>query len=213
MTYSYSNQMQSVSIQNQPSTTATIIAGAGLGAVGGTIVGACKKLPINKHGEATDKFAKQVFEKSSKKEELEIYNQTKNILKKINKTVSADELKKLINTNKKAMSNFCKDLNITLNNYLSKITDKNLKSNKKIIKESLNLTNNLKFQDIKNQIQACWNSAEKKFQKANGVKDEVFKQIKNIKNPSKGKNIAKCAGIGALITGVLAFIATQMQSK
>lgn len=218
MSYSYSDQANyynqpNYAINNKPSAMPAVIGGAVVGALGGTIVGACKKTPVNKRGEATDKFAKEVYEKSLKDEAKNIYNQGKNILKKIDKISTPDELKALINKNKKCLTTFCNDIGQSLESFLKNITDKNFKQNKKVIKERIVTTNNAKFQNTKNQIQACWNSVEKKFKKVNGVKDEIFKQIKNIKNPTKGKMIAKCAGIGALITGVLAFIGINLQSK
>ena len=66
---------------------------------------------------------------------------------------------------------------------------------------------------MKNQIEACWNKDQKKFIKVDSVKDDVFNAIEKSKGGIKWGTVAKYGAIGAVVAGVLGFIAGKFMTK
>ena len=203
----YTNQpyvVQEPVKQSQPlrlnKTTAATVCGAGLGAVAGITVGAIKNPYIN-NGSATDEFVKRVYEKYAKSDDAvkKIYKQENEILSKLRKVRSVDDLKTLFNNNKEAAKEYCDAVGKTPDEFIENVTKNNLSSNKKTIKEKLSAEIKTRFQSAKNDIEKCWNKSEKKFAKADGVSDKMFEAI----NKSKG-------GMKAMIIGKYALIATAV---
>lgn len=195
-----------------PAVVGTGIVGAGIGAFIGN-----KKNPfITKSGEVVDAFAKSAYEKYVNKATdatKNAYNGGLNILKKIDTINSPEELKTLFNNNKEAAKDICAELKQTPEEFLSRVSEKNLSNNKKVIKEKINAGNNTRYQDMKNQIQICWDSEKKKFVKNDAVKDDAYKAIKKATKGIKGKIIAKYAAIGAGIAGLTGFIIGKFMNR
>lgn len=230
MTYSYSNQLnygpQQVPLQyegmtyQKPSLVPMTLGGAAIGGIAGAGYGAYKNNNINnfisKEGEVTDTFAKTTFEKyinHSAKEGKEAYNGGLNILNKIDSIKNPEELKQLFDANKEAADDICKELKQKPEDFIKNITNKNLEANKKVIKEKINATNNTRYQNIKNQIQACWNSEKNKFVKNNSVPDEIFNIIKKTSSGTNWKILGKCAAIGSAIAAVATYISGKLLIK
>lgn len=193
----------------KPSAMPVAIGGAVVGGGIGAYLGNKKNPYITKNGEIADTFAKNAYEKyinGTTGAGKEAYNGSLEILKKIDNIKTTDELKNLLNANKEAANDICAELKQTPDEFLSKVSQDNLNANKKVIKEKINAGNNTRFQDMKNQIQACWDKDKKKFVKNDNVKDDVFKAIKKSTSGVKNKIIAKYAAIGAAIAGVTGFI-------
>lgn len=217
MTYSYSAPLTYGPQQNgvyydgmtyqKPSAAPVAIGGAVIGSGVGAIIGSKKKSNIAKNGEVTDTFAKSVYEKYVDKVAdagKESYNGGKEILKKIDGVKTPEELKVLFDANKEAATDICTELKQTPDEFLNNVTKDNLKANKKTIKEKITAGNNTRYQDMKNQIQACWDKDKKKFVKNENVNEEVLKILK--KSTSSIKNILKGAAIGGAIAGVAGFV-------
>lgn len=232
MTYSYSNQMpanygpQQAQFQynemryQKPSAMPYAITGAVLGGAAGAGIGAYKSNQnssfVSKTGEIADNFAKNVFEKYIKKaggEAQKSYQGNLNILNKINNIKTPEELKALFEANKEASDLFFKDLNQTSDDFIKKVTPQNLAENKKTISDNITAKNKTLYQDMKNQIQACWNKDKKKFVKSENVSDDVFKIIKKSTGGVNWKTIGKYAGIGALATAIIAYFAGLLTTK
>lgn len=218
MTYSYQPNFvangQANDMYSQKKSIAPSVA-LGTGAIGGTIatVVASKKHPyISKKGEATDTFTKNVYKKYAKtaSEELKnTYNQSKNLLNKINSVKSVEDLKTLINNNKNAMTNFNSG---KVDDFLNNITDENLKENKEVIKKHLETSRNTSLRDLKNKINTCWDKDKKAF--VNDIKNEkMVEAIKYSAKKYKLKSVAKCGIITTLITSIASFIACKLLDK
>lgn len=200
----------------KPSVAPTVIGTAVIGGAIGAFAGNKKNPFITKSGEVVDSFAKSAYEKYVNKVPSagkEAYEGGLNILKKIDSVKSPEELKNLFDTNKEAAKDVCAELKQTPEEFLKKVTDKNLGNNKKVIKEKINAGNNTRYQDMKNQIQICWDSEKKKFVKNDAVKDDAYKAIKKATKGIKGKIIAKYAVIGAGIAGLTGFIIGKFMNR
>lgn len=189
-----------------------VLVGGGVGAYLGN-----KKNPyITKNGEISDTFAKSAYEKYVNKATdagKEAYNGGLEILKKIDGVKSPEDLKALFDANKDAASDICTELKQTPEEFLNNVSQDNLSANKKTIKEKINAGNNTRYQDMKNQIQACWDKDKKKFVKNDNVKDDVFKAIKKSTGGIKSKIIMKYAAIGGAIAGVTGFVLGKLFIK
>lgn len=217
MAYSYSNPLtygtqQPVFYDGMTEKKSSSIPyGAGglvLGAAAGGFAGNKINPFFSKNGNATDTFARNVFDKAIEKAndtEKNSYKQGLEILKEIDKVSTTDELKTLANSNKEAMKNVCTELGQSPDEFLQNITDNNLAANKKTIKEKIKAGNNTRYQDIKNNIQASWDKENKTFKKVDSVKQEIFDSITEATKGVKGKLIAKYAAIAGLATGIGAF--------
>lgn len=224
MTYSYSSPLTYGPQQNgvyydgmtyqKPSAVPFAVGGTVIGSGVGAIIGSKKKPNIAKNGEVTDTFAKSVYEKYVDKVAdagKESYNGGKEILKKIDGINSPEELKALFDANKEAATDMCTELKQTPDEFLNNVSKDNLKANKKTIKEKIVAGNNTRYQDMKNQIQACWDKDKKKFVKNENVNEEVLKILK--KSTSSVKNILKGAAIGGAIAGVTGFVLGKLFIK
>lgn len=226
MTYSYSTPLTYGPQQNVvhyegtthtkpsalPATMGSLLVGGGIGAA----IASCKTPYLTKSGEISDTFARTTFENyinRTAESGKEAYEGCLNILKKIDNIKNPEELKALMDANKEAGKEICNEMKQTPEEFLSNITKENLNENKKVIKDKITATNNSRYQNIKNQIQACWDKENKKFIKKDTVKEEVYQTIKNSTTKMKGKVIAKYAAIGAGIGGVLGFAATKLFNK
>lgn len=225
MTYSYSGPLTYEPQQNglyyqgqsyqKPSAVPAALTGAVLGGATGAVIANCKKPYMPKNGEFADSFVKTVYDKYMKNANnsgKEAYEGGLNILKNIDSVKSAEELKTLFKENELAAKDICTELKQTPEEFLERVTDKNLNKNKKTIKEKINAGNNTRYQDMKNQLEACWDKSKKKFVENDSVKEEVFKAIKKSSEVS-AKTIGKHAAIGAAVAGVLGFISAKLFIK
>lgn len=226
MTYSYSSPLTYGPQQNgvyyesmeykKPSAVPATIGGMAIGGITGAIIGNRKNPYMTKSGEVLDSFAKTAYEKyvsTATDAGKEAYEGSQNILKKIDTVKSPEELKTLLDSNKEAAKEICTELKQTPEEFVEKVTQDNLGKNKTTIKEKITAGNNMRYQDMKNQIQACWDKDKKKFVKNDNVKEDVYKAIKKSTNGIKGKIIAKYAAIGAAIAGAVGFIAAKLFIK
>jgi len=226
MTYSYSGPLTYGPQQNgvyydsmeykKPSAAPATIGGLVVGGATGAIIGNRKNPYMTKTGEVLDSFAKTAYEKyvnTVADAGKEAYEGGLNILNKNVSVKSPEELKTLLDSNKEAAKEICTELKQTPEEFMGRVTQDNLGKNKTTIKERITAGNNTRYQDMKNQIQACWDKDKKKFVKSDNVKDDVYKAIKKSTNGIKGKIIAKYAAIGAAIAGVVGFIAAKLFIK
>ena len=226
MTYSYSTpltygpQQEAVYYEGTthqkasslPATIGTAVIGGGIG----SYIGYKKAPKMMKNGEITDSFVKTTFENYINKSTdsgKEAYKEGLNILNKIDSVKNPEELKKIMDANKEAAKEICAEMKQTPEEFLSNISKDNLKENTKFIKEKITAGNNARYQNFKNQIQACWDKEKKTFVKKETVKEEVYNVIKNSNNKIKGKIIAKYAAIGAGIAGLMGFVASKFINK
>lgn len=208
MTNSYSNPLtygqpvQAYDTQAKKQSSAPYgIAGLAVGGAAGALVGYKKNPFIAKNGEATDVFAKNVYEKYAEKAKDSIkkpYEQTKEILKNLDSVKTLEELKTLFSKNKEVADS----LEITVDN----VNTNNLAETKKTIKENLEAKNKTRFQDMKNKIKTFWDAEKKKFFKPEGSDESIFNAINDAKKGVKGKLIAKYTAIGAIGLGIITTI-------
>lgn len=226
MSYSYQNGMpanynmpygnQEIYVQNnvnKSSGIGAVATGTAVGAAAGGLLGYFNNPLVSKNGVATDKFTKKVYETYIKKGTNPLqksYEQGNTILNKIDKTKTVSELKDLFNSNKEATETFCNELKISIDEYFKNITDSNLSQNKEIIKDRIKNSNKLKFQNIKNDIQACWRQKNKTFEKASNVSQELFDSIKEASKGLKTKSILMYAAIAGVVGGILGFIGHKL---
>lgn len=216
MTVSYSNpvvygpqkEINNAKYQNQSSIGRTFATGAVIGGTGGLTAGIIKNPFVSRHNEVSDTFARTVYEKVNTSGK-DAYKESLNILKEIDKVKTPEELKTLFNNNKKAAEEIVQGTGESVDDFINKITEDNLKTNKNTIKKQINSTNNTRYQDIKNKILSFWDKDKKKFV-SNNSEDEVFKAIKSSKFGIKAKTIGKYTAIGALATGVIALVCKQL---
>ena len=189
--------------QNRKSYTPAAILLAG---VGGGVVGYCKsKHPISKDGKVSDNFAKEVLEKHVKKngteQEKRIYEQSRNILKKIGKIKTVGHFKELVENNRKVFSS--EQLGIDIEKYMNSVSKTNLKENKDTIKRIAEGNNMAKIQTIKNQALQCWDKDKKSFKKSDNVDSKLFDIINKTKSKNQWKKAIKYGGIAAGVMGAL----------
>ena len=224
MSYSYSNPVVYGPQYNEYYETTTkkkntfpmLVTGSVLGGGGGAFLGAKSKSYITKSGDIADSFAKNVYEKSIsalKDGTKEAYETRIKILNKIDSLKTTDELKTLINENSKVSKEISESLGKNIDDFFQHVNNSNLANNKKTIKDILVVKNNSSYQDIKNQIKSCWNNDKKEFIKSSSVTDDLFNNIKKTAKNFKWKNIAKYAGIGALVTGLCGVIIAKLLNK
>ena len=199
----------------KPSAIPGAVLGSVIGGTTGAIIGNKKGSIINKNGEFNDAFVKNIYEEhiNGSKNLKEIYNGRQNIINNIDKVKNQEELKTLFEKNKATADSFCKEINQTSEEYLSRISEKNIDSNKKIIKDKFITDNKVQYQDMKNQIQACWNKDKKSFVKAESVSDDVFNTIKKSKNKIKYKSTGKFGIIGAVVGAVCGYLGLSLLIK
>ena len=133
-------------------------------------------------------------------------------MKKIDGVKNQGELKTLLGNNSKAAELVCAELHEGSESFLENITHKNLRANKKTVKEKLVAGNKIRYQNMKNLIESCWDSERKKLVKPEGMEKDMFKAIKKAANAGRGKIIAKYAAITAAIGGAIGFIANKFLS-
>jgi len=184
------------------------LCGLGAGAIGGAVVGATRN-PYIKNGVPSDSFARAAYNKYARKADKSIkepYEQCNEVLSKIGKVNSADELRTLMGNNPEASKEVSATLGKTPEEFLKTVTDKNLGSNKKVIKQKLESANELRFQNMKNNINLAWNEEKHAFVKPNDMEKGIFKAIKKASRRIKASFIAKYALIGGAVTGAVTYL-------
>lgn len=188
---------------------------AGL-AVGGGVAGymGYRKNPyMESSGSATDSFTKTVYEKFANTvtgDEKTLITQRKELLKEVDKAKTADNLKSLLENKQMAAKDA---LGSNYDDIVNNLSETNLTQNKSTIKNSLKTQETNSLQKMKNWITACWDKDKKKFTKADSVTDDAFKAIESATNGAKTRLVTKYAAIGALTTGVVAYIAHKIISN
>ena len=207
----YSNYAQSSSAA-VPAALGGIVVGGSVGAYMGN-----KQNPFfAKSGEITDSFTKSAYENYVNKaadKGKEAYKGGLEVLKKIDTVKTPEELKTLLNNNKEATAEILSETKQSPEEFLNRVTKENLEANKKTIKEKINTGNKTRYQDMKNQILACWDKDKKKFVKNENVTEEAYNAIKKSTSGMKTKIIAKYLAIGAAITGIVGFIVGKFLIK
>ena len=205
---SYPQQAQYQQAGNNKSIAAPALAMATLGALTGGTIGYIKsKNPISQNGEVSDSFARQAFENHAAKnfsnKEKTMYKQFKELGAKLDKVKDTENLKQLLEKNKEAIKKICEETKCNYEEFVSSITSKNWKATKKALKERLNMSNNLKYQQFKNFAEKCWDEKGKCFTKPEGFSKEIFDVIKNTKTSKQWKKALKYGGITAGVLGAL----------
>ncbi len=182
------------------------IAGATLGAITGGVVAAKVNPHISKSGEVVEEFAQRAYQNFVDDGAVlakKVQEQTIEIIENIKKIKNPDELIDLFNRNKEAVENYCKSVGQTVDEFLSTITERNLKDNKEAIKNWFNTDVKTKLQSMKNWIQACYDSVQNKFQKVPEVTQEAFDAIEKAAKGGNGKRILKIAGAAGVAGAVI----------
>lgn len=227
MTYSYSSPVSYGPQQNDVYYTNTMpkkhfsagnamTTGVVLGGLAGTVVGATKKNYVNKDGSFSDSFVKSTFENyinNSEESSKKAYTEGLEILKKIDSVKTPEELKALFDANPEAAEEIFNELKQTPDDFLNKIRKGNLNRNKKAIKSKINAGNNTRYQDIKNQIELCWDTNKKKFVKDENVEEAVFNAINKSKSKIQWRTIGKFAALGAVAAGLAGFVFAKIFNK
>lgn len=223
-TYNYPSQQMAYynePVQNRNNTggglMGAVIGGTGIGAVTSAGMAAFQNPYVNKKGEVNDMFVKRVYEKTmenASEETKNLYKQRKNVLKKIDGVNSAEKLKDLLKDNDavfKDMTNFNQN---TKESYLNGITEGNFKEAKMEIKGRIEADETFNLKSMKRNVTSCWDKNTKKFVKADGIEDHIFKNIEASKSGMKLKNIGKSAlkgagigfGVALVLGGILKFL-------
>ena len=229
MTYSTSNQLNYALPKTQPqygepkqsklAVLPTTVAGAALGGIAGTGYGVHRgslKSYISSDGKVADSFVKTTYKKyvdTIATNNKEAYDGSLNILKKLKSVKNPEELKQLFEANQKAAEEICKELSQTPENFIKNITADNLEENKKLIKQKIDIGNKARYQNLKNQIQACWSKEKKEFVKNENVSDEVFNLIKRSSSKINWKMLGKFAAIGSSLSAIIAFVTAKFLLK
>lgn len=228
MTYSYSSPVsygpqangtyyEAAPLSNKSSSAKpATIGGLALGGVTGAIIGATKKNYVNKDGSFSDSFVKSTFENyinNSADSSKKAYTEGLEILKKIDSVKTPEELKALFDANPEAAGEIFNELKQTPDDFLNKIRKRSLNSNKKTIKSKINAGNNTRYQDIKNQIELCWDTNKKKFVKDENVEEAVFNAINKSKGKIQWRTIGKFAALGAVAAGLTGFVFAKIFNK
>ena len=176
-----------------------------LGALGGGTAGyLLNRYPVN-NKIVCDEFAQNAFNKHVKKnlsvEKKEAFMQISTILKKIDKTKNAEDLKKLIKNNPKAIE--LDRVGMTMDTYLSTINNDNFNNIKSAIKQDLEKTNKYFIEKFKLITASCWDNTAKKFIQPKGMQDNVFAVIKKTTTARQWRKALKYGGITAGILGAL----------
>ena len=216
MTYSYSVTnpagYQDVSKVKQKSSLPAAAGGLIAGGAIGAFAGFKKNSVIDKNG-IKDSFAKKVEERlinEAGETAKNIHNQGNDIIKKIDKIKSPEDLKTLFGSNKDAVKDMCSKLKQTPEEFLQTITSDNLKQNKETIKNWFIAGRNNKFQAIKNKIQFCWDKDTKKFTQPKAIKDNVYNAIIKTQKSAKKVSTIKYGAIAAAIGAAVGFIISKL---
>ena len=189
----------------------TALSGGVLGATAGLL-----KNPYMTKNTVSDSFAKNVYENYlnlSSDSLKNSYNESKDIIKNINKIKDKDELKNLLNNNPHASKEIYVAINQTPEEFLKSIDNSNLSKNKDVIKEKLETTNNLRIQDAKNKIANCWNKNAKKFENKLDIDEKFFNAIESTKKKITTKQILIYAGIASAIGCLIGLIVNKISSN
>lgn len=179
----------------------------GMSVIGGLVGGAVgymkSRYPVDKNGIASDAFAKQAFEnhvdKNMSKDGKAFFKQLNTILEKIDKVKDVEGMKKLLQANKKVF-----DVgSVSLDTYVSSLSEDNIKESKKVLKEQIEKRNMTNYQTFKNLTEKCWNREKKCFTKPDGVDSKIFEVLKNTKTKGQWKKALKYGGITAGVMGAL----------
>lgn len=187
--------------------TVALGAGVAVGGIGGSIVGSRINPYVNKSGVVKDNFAQRVVKRYFENAEegvKKFYQQSQEVLKKIGKVSNVEELRNLAREYGEAFKN-------TIN--LDHVNEKNLNDNIKTLRETITQKLNAKGQEIKNQVQACWNGEKKAFEKASTVTDDVYKAVEKSASGMRFKNMLKFGGLGAIALGATGFILHKVLSN
>ena len=216
MAYSYSvinpAGYQDVSKAKQasplPAAGGGLIAGGSIGAFA-----ALKKNNITDKLGIKDSFTQKVQEnllKEAGESSQNTHKQTLEIIRKINKVKTPEDLKTLFESNKDAAKKLCEQLKQTPEEFLRTITSDNLKKNKETIKHWFEAEHNNQFQALKNKIQFCWDKESKKFIKSSAVKENIYNAIIKTQKQIKKISTLKYASIGAVIGAVSGYIFSKL---
>lgn len=193
-----------------------LVAGTAIvGASAGGFIGSRINPKIKKNGMVSDTFAKAAYERYVKKVPeagKDSYNQSLEILKKIDKIKTPEDLKALFTANPDAAKMVCVELEGGVDNFLDGVTKENLNANKKLLKDQLKSGNTARYQNMKNWIQSCWDKKKKKFVRPDDMSKELFNAIKHASYGGKTKLIAMGAAIGGVVAGSVAYIGSKIMS-
>ena len=175
-----------------------------LGGVAGGTVGYFKaKNNINKNGGVSDSFAKEAFEKNINKNwsksDRKYFKNLKAFIEKIDKAKDVDGFKKIL----KEYSNVYDSKLVSLETFMTSLSDKNFKASKKMLKEQLENKIMLGQQTFKNLAEKCWDKENKCFTKPEGLNSKIFDVIKNTKTQGQWKKALKYGGVTAGVMGAL----------
>jgi len=202
-------QIQNNNKKQVPSSVPAGLTGLGVGVLGGCIAGALKKNPYMNNGVPTNTFAQLAYEKYLKKApdiERKAYGQSNEVINQIDKMKNTDELKTLLSNNSEASKEVSTALNKTTEEYLSTVADTNLAANKNMIKKKLEVANQSRYQNMKNEISRAWNSEKRAFVKPDNMDKNTFKAITRTAGAVRARFIATYALIAGIVTGTLTFI-------
>jgi len=179
---------------------------------GGTLGGylGYKGNPFNIKNLPKDSFTQKAYSKYVNKvggNEKTLYTQAKTVLKELKKAKTVDEFKSLLNANPNITQ---EALGSNYDAILNNITENNLAQNKNTIKKALETQQNNSYQKMKNWIQNCWNITNKKLEKPTGMDENLFKAIKKTAQNYKLQNMGKGIAIGAVVTGLVSYIASKL---
>lgn len=177
-----------------------------LGAVGGGAAGYfLNKYPVNRNGEVSDEFAKKAFDmhikKNLSKSAKKVIEQVNNVMEKIDSVNTSESLKRLLKSNPLALK--MEQMGVSLETYVNSITADNLKETKQKIKKELQNVTKGYYEKFKTITKACWDNAEKKFIKPDGMESKIFNVIKKTTANNQWKKALKYGGITAGVMGAL----------
>ena len=101
----------------------------------------------------------------------------------------------MLTDNYKGIEKYLQNKGQSLEQFLDNVSERNLKQNKEVLKNWFETEAQVKLQDMKNWIGACYDSGKKKFEKATTVAQDAFEAIEKAAKGGQGAKIAKTAGI------------------
>lgn len=206
----YLQQEQVYYNNNNSSPVGNCIKGAIVGFTGGTAVAAGidyfkNRRPV-KNGEVKDSFVRRIFDNMIKKNYLskgkDYIKEKLEIFKNIDSATTPENFKDLLNKYKKCSSSLFDGL--SLKTVCETVNSENIKGKISTIKEKIQSSLKMEYQNIKDTVKLCWDSDKKKFVKPKNIDDKLFKIIKNTKNSIDWNKACKAGGITAGILGILA---------
>lgn len=221
MVYSYQST-PAYSVQNDPmynppvqkkSALPLVIDSGVVGAAVGGVLGAQKNPFLNNSGEVSESLIKKVFNNFINSNNGNPYKNKTRILNQINSINTAEEFKALLNANTQIADEILKTLDVSVDEFINNINEKNLLVNKKNIKDKLTIENKMYYQNFKNQVESCWDAKAKKFVKADGIKDDLYNSIKASTKGAKAKLIGIYALVGMAVAGISGFIIGKFLNK